>query len=87
MAALKVSSRNVTPTPSVPPTAFERGRRPRLAFHHLGKQGQPHGNDFAFLGKPGHGLFEELFLFLALFRWLPGKSPKARPKAANTFLA
>ena len=29
------------------------GRRPRLALHHLGKQRQPHGDDFAVFRKTG----------------------------------
>jgi len=42
---------------------LERGGRPGLALHHLGKQGQSHGNDFAFLGQARHGLIQELLLF------------------------
>ena len=62
VAAEKVSSRKVTPTPSVPPTAREGGRRPGLALHHLGEQGQPHRDDLAVLGQPGDGLVEERLL-------------------------
>ena len=67
---------------------LERGRRPRLALHHLGEQGQPDGDDLAFLGQAGHGLFEKLLLVLAQCRWRsPASLPKARPNAASTFSA
>ena len=74
--------------PSVPPTSFKVRRRPRLALHHLGKQGQTDADDLAFLGQAGHGLFKKLLLLLGAFRWtFSGKLPNARPKAASTFLA
>ena len=60
--ALKVSSRNVSPTPWVPPTSLQRGRSPRLSLHHLGEERQSHGDDFAFLGKTCDGLIQERLL-------------------------
>src|SRR6266851_154483 len=48
-------------------------RRPRLALHHLGKERQPDGDDFAFLSQTGHGLIQELLLILAQVAAVFGK--------------
>ena len=74
------------PTPSVPPTAFRGGGRPRLALHHLGKQGQPDGDDLAFLGQAGHGLFKKLFLLLAQFRRVFRQFAEGPPKSRQHLL-
>ena len=44
---------------------LQRGKRPRLALHHLGKQGQADTNDLAFLGQASNRLLKELLLVLA----------------------
>ena len=41
---------------------LERGRRPRLAFHHLGKQRQPDADDLPFLGQAGDRALQEVLL-------------------------
>ena len=65
--ALKVSSRNVTPTPSVPPISSQRRRRPDLSLDHLGKQSQPDRDDLAVLGQSRNGLIQKV-------RSVPGRS-------------
>src|SRR5205807_785858 len=40
-------------------------RRPRLALHHLGKEGQTDADNLPFLSQAGDGLFQELLLILA----------------------
>ena len=59
---LKVSSRNVTPTPSIPPTSRRVAGVHGLALDHLGEEGQPHRDDPPVLGQPGDRLVEEGFL-------------------------
>ena len=51
MAALKVSSRKVDADALRAADFLQRGRRPRLALHHFGEQGQPDADDLAFLGQ------------------------------------
>lgn len=38
---------------------LERGQVPRLALHHVRKQGQPHRDDLAILGQARDGLIEK----------------------------
>ena len=52
VAALKVSSRNVRPTPSVPPDLPQGRRGPRLRLDHLGEQGQAYRDHLAVLSEP-----------------------------------
>ena len=61
---MKVSSRKVTPTPSVPPDRLQCGRGPRFALDHLGKQSQPDGNDLVVLSQSFHRLVEKGVLIL-----------------------
>ena len=61
VCALNVSSRNVTPTPFVPPTSFSVAGVHGFAFHHLGKQSQPDADDFTFFCQTGDRLFDEVF--------------------------
>ena len=60
----KVSSRKVTPTPSVPPTSRKRRRGPGPSLHHLGEQGEPNRDHLAVLGKIGYRLIQEGMLVL-----------------------
>ncbi len=57
---------------------FQGGRRPRLALHHLGEQGQPDADDLALLGQAGHGLFQKLFLLLAQFAFRKNTESSAK---------
>ena len=60
-------------------------RRPRLALHHLGKQGQPDGNHLAFLSQARHGLFQELLLVFARFASAFGEFAEGPPKCRQHF--
>ena len=59
---------------------FQGGRRPRLALHHLRKQGQPDGDDLAFLGQAGHGLFRNSFCSLLCFAGVLWQFAEGTPK-------
>ena len=66
---------------------LESGGRPWLALDHLGKQGQPHRDDLAFLSQASDGLIEEGVLLFGALAEVVGQAPKARPKAASTLRA
>ncbi len=54
----------------------QRRRCPRPALGHLGKQGQPHGDDAAFVGQGVDGPLEERFLDVVQLGRVPGQLPK-----------
>ena len=83
----KVSSRKVTPTPSVPPTSRKRRRGPRLPLDHLGEQRQPHRDDLAVLGQPGDGLVQEGVLVPGQIADALGQVPVGLPNAVSTLRA
>ena len=82
---LKVSSRNVTPDSLRAADLLERGRGPGLAFHHLGKQSQPHRDDLAVLGKPGNRLIQKGILIAVRSPRLLGQRPVSPPECHQHF--
>jgi hypothetical protein len=68
-----------------PAHLLQRGRRPRFALHHLGKQGESDADDFAFLGQAGHGLIQEFLLVLALAAEVLGEFAEGPPKCRQHF--
>ena len=60
--ALKVSSRKVTPTPSVPPTSLSVAGVQGFPFTISAKRAQSHGDDLPVLGESANRLIQKCFL-------------------------
>ena len=87
MDALNVSSRNVTPTPFVPPTCLSVAGCPRLALHHLGEQGQTDTDDFAVFSQTSDRLRDKGLLFLAYFAEMIRQGSKSPAKSRQHFFS
>ena len=68
------------------PLAFSVAGRPRLALHHLGKQGQTDADDFAFFSQASDRLLEKVLLFLARFAEILRQGSEGPPKCRQHFL-
>ena len=87
VAALKVSSRNVTPTPSVPPTSFSVAGVHGLPFIISANRASRTQMTLPSWASPATAWFRNSFCSLVVSPGFSGSLPKARPNAASTFLA
>ena len=85
VGALKVSSRKVTPTPSVPPTSSSVAGVQGFPLTISANRAKPHRDDLAVLGKPGNRLIQERLLVAAEIADLFGQGPVGLPECRQHF--
>ena len=85
--ALNVSSKNVTPTPFVPPTSFNEATVHALPFIISANSAKRTQMTFPSSATPTTDCLRKFFCSLEVCPTLSGKVPNALPNAASTFAA